>query len=127
MEQFHIRGIARTQDRCGVLIFVSLEDRYVRVVADDGIAARDQTRDERGDEEGHEGVQAGAQHQDDDGGDAQDQGQEELEIHGDAAPCGRWRTRGARAAVPGAGELTGGTVHVRLITDKTSDKGAGLL
>lgn len=40
MEQFHIRGIARTQDRCGVLIFVSLEDRYVRVVADDGIAAR---------------------------------------------------------------------------------------
>ena len=40
MEQFHIRGIARTEDRCGVLIFVSLEERYVRVVADDGIAAR---------------------------------------------------------------------------------------
>jgi putative membrane protein len=40
MEQFHIRRIARTEDRCGVLIFVSLEERYARVVVDDGIAAR---------------------------------------------------------------------------------------
>lgn len=40
MEQFHIRGIARTEDRCGILIFVSLEERYARVVVDDGIAAR---------------------------------------------------------------------------------------
>ena|ERR1041385_1859345 len=40
MEQFHSRGIARTEDRCGILIFVSLAERYARVVADDGIAAR---------------------------------------------------------------------------------------
>ena len=40
MEQFHIRGIARTEDRCGILIFVSLEERYARVIVDDGIAAR---------------------------------------------------------------------------------------
>jgi putative membrane protein len=40
MEQFVIRGIARKQDRCGILIFVSLAERYARIVADDGIAAR---------------------------------------------------------------------------------------
>jgi putative membrane protein len=40
MEQFHARGIARTEDRCGILIFVSLEERYARVIVDDGIAAR---------------------------------------------------------------------------------------
>jgi putative membrane protein len=40
MEQFRIRGISRTSDRCGILIFVSLEERYARVVADEGIAAR---------------------------------------------------------------------------------------
>jgi putative membrane protein len=40
MEQFAIRGIARKQDRCGILIFVSLAERYARIVADDGIAAR---------------------------------------------------------------------------------------
>ena len=40
MEQFHIRGIARTEDRRGILIFVSLEERYARVIVDDGIAAR---------------------------------------------------------------------------------------
>ena len=40
MEQFYIRGVARTEDRCGILIFVSLEERYARVVVDDGIAAR---------------------------------------------------------------------------------------
>ena len=40
MEQFISRGIARTDDRCGILIFVSLAERYARVVADDGIAAK---------------------------------------------------------------------------------------
>ena len=37
---FHIRGIARKKDRCGILIFVSLAERYARIIADDGIAAR---------------------------------------------------------------------------------------
>src|SRR5205823_1317063 len=40
MEQFTIRGIARTKHRCGILIFVSLAERYARIIADDGIAAR---------------------------------------------------------------------------------------
>jgi len=40
MEQFVSRGVARTEDRCGILIFVSLAERYARVVADDGIAAK---------------------------------------------------------------------------------------
>ena len=40
MEQFMTRGIARTKDRSGILIFVSLAERYARIVADEGIAAR---------------------------------------------------------------------------------------
>lgn len=40
MEQFMIRGIARKKDRSGILIFVSLAEHYVRIVADEGIAAR---------------------------------------------------------------------------------------
>ena len=40
VEQFDIRGIARTKDRSGILIFVSLAERYARIIADDGIAAR---------------------------------------------------------------------------------------
>lgn len=40
MEQFRSRGIARKKDRAGILIFVSLAEHYVRIVADDGIAAR---------------------------------------------------------------------------------------
>lgn len=39
-EQFMIRGIAQTKDRTGVLIFASLAERYARIIADDGIAAR---------------------------------------------------------------------------------------
>ncbi len=39
-EQFIMRGIARTSDRSGILIFVSLAERYARIIADDGIAAR---------------------------------------------------------------------------------------
>jgi putative membrane protein len=40
MEQFGTRVIARKEDRSGFLIFVSLAERYTRIVADEGIAAR---------------------------------------------------------------------------------------
>jgi len=40
MEQFMIRGMARKDNRAGILIFVSLAERYVRIVADDGIARK---------------------------------------------------------------------------------------
>ena len=40
MEQFAIRGVARTKQRTGILIFVSLAERYARIIADDGIARR---------------------------------------------------------------------------------------
>jgi putative membrane protein len=40
MEQFMIRGMARKENRAGVLIFVSLAEHYARIVADDGIAAK---------------------------------------------------------------------------------------
>jgi putative membrane protein len=39
-EQFVVRGIARKKDRSGILIFVSLGERYARIIADDGVAAR---------------------------------------------------------------------------------------
>jgi putative membrane protein len=39
-QQFLVRGIARTRQRTGILIFVSLAERYVRIIADDGIASR---------------------------------------------------------------------------------------
>ena len=35
-----IRGMARKKNRAGVLIFVSLAEHYVRIVADDGIASK---------------------------------------------------------------------------------------
>jgi putative membrane protein len=38
--QFVARGIARKKDRSGVLIFVSLAERYARIIADEGIASR---------------------------------------------------------------------------------------
>ena len=40
MAQFAMRGIAHKKDRSGILIFVSLAERYARIIADDGIAAR---------------------------------------------------------------------------------------
>jgi putative membrane protein len=40
MEQFTIRGIARKKERTGILIFVSLAERYVRIIADEGISSR---------------------------------------------------------------------------------------
>jgi putative membrane protein len=38
MEQFISRGIARNKDRSGILIFVSLAERYARIIADNEIA-----------------------------------------------------------------------------------------
>ena len=40
MEQFMIRGVSGKRDRTGVLIFVSLAERYARIIADEGIAMR---------------------------------------------------------------------------------------
>jgi len=40
LEQFVLRGIDRTENRSGVLIFVSLAERYARIIADEGIAAK---------------------------------------------------------------------------------------
>jgi len=40
MEQFRIRGLAKKPERSGILIFVSLAERYARIVADDGISAQ---------------------------------------------------------------------------------------
>jgi putative membrane protein len=40
IEQFQVRGLTRTRNRTGVLIFVSLAEHYARIVADDGIAAK---------------------------------------------------------------------------------------
>jgi putative membrane protein len=40
MEQFTNRGIGRRKDQAGILIFVSLAERYARIIADNEIAAR---------------------------------------------------------------------------------------
>ena len=40
MEQFRLRGIASKKERTGILIFVSLAERYARIIADEGISAR---------------------------------------------------------------------------------------
>ena len=40
LEQFVLRGISRTRNRCGVLIFVSLAEHYARIVADQGVAQK---------------------------------------------------------------------------------------
>jgi putative membrane protein len=39
MEQFVLRGVTRTRQRTGVLIYLSLAEHYARIVADDGVAA----------------------------------------------------------------------------------------
>ena len=39
-EQFMLRGIGRTAGRTGVLVFVSMAERYARIVADEAIDAR---------------------------------------------------------------------------------------
>jgi len=40
LEQFVVRRVANTKNRTGVLIFVSLAERYARIIADEGIAAK---------------------------------------------------------------------------------------
>jgi putative membrane protein len=35
-----LRGITRTTNRCGVLVYVSLAEHYARIVADEGIAEK---------------------------------------------------------------------------------------
>jgi len=40
MEQFMIRSVSHTQNRTGILIFVSLAEHYARIIADEGIAAK---------------------------------------------------------------------------------------
>jgi putative membrane protein len=40
MEQFAIRDLARKTERSGILIFVSLAERYARIIADEGVSAR---------------------------------------------------------------------------------------
>jgi putative membrane protein len=40
MEQFHARGLGRLDSRVGVLIYVSLAERYARLVADDHLASK---------------------------------------------------------------------------------------
>jgi putative membrane protein len=40
LEQFYTRGLSRTQQSNGVLIYVSLAERYARIVADDGVASK---------------------------------------------------------------------------------------
>ena len=40
LEQFVVRRIAHTENRCGVLIFVSLAERYARIIADEGVAQK---------------------------------------------------------------------------------------
>jgi putative membrane protein len=40
LEQFVVRRVANTKNRCGVLIFVSLAERYARIIADQGIAQK---------------------------------------------------------------------------------------
>jgi putative membrane protein len=45
LEQFVLRRVAHTKNRTGVLIFVSLAERYARILADDGIAQNVHTAD----------------------------------------------------------------------------------
>ena len=45
VEQFFARGLTRTRERTGVLIFVSLAERYARIMADEGIASKVSNRD----------------------------------------------------------------------------------
>ncbi|MGN6750327.1 MAG: TPM domain-containing protein [Xanthobacteraceae bacterium] len=40
LEQFVLRGISRTRNRCGVLIFVSAAEHYARIIADEGVAQK---------------------------------------------------------------------------------------
>lgn len=39
-EQFHVQGLHLTRDRTGILLFVSVAEHYVEIIADQGINAR---------------------------------------------------------------------------------------
>jgi putative membrane protein len=45
VEQFFARGLTRTRDRTGLLIFVSFAERYARIIADEGISSKVSNRD----------------------------------------------------------------------------------
>ena len=40
LEQFVVRHVTHTHNRCGILIFVSMAEHYARVIADEGIAKK---------------------------------------------------------------------------------------
>jgi len=40
LEQFVLRGISRTRNRCGILIFVSVAEHYGRIIADESVAQK---------------------------------------------------------------------------------------
>jgi putative membrane protein len=40
LEQFAVRHVTHTHNRCGILIFVSMAEHYARVIADEGIAQK---------------------------------------------------------------------------------------
>ena len=40
IEQFVVRRVAHTKNRCGILVFVSLAEHYARIIADEGIAQK---------------------------------------------------------------------------------------
>lgn len=40
LREFMVRGLSRTRDRTGILVYVALAERYAEVVADTGIADR---------------------------------------------------------------------------------------
>ncbi len=40
LEQFVVRHVTHTHNRCGILIFVSMAEHYARVIADEGIAPK---------------------------------------------------------------------------------------
>jgi putative membrane protein len=40
LEQFVVRRVTHTGNRCGILIFVSMAEHYARVIADEGIAQK---------------------------------------------------------------------------------------
>jgi putative membrane protein len=48
VEQFFARGLTHTNERTGVLIFVSLAERYARIIADEGIATKVSNREWQG-------------------------------------------------------------------------------
>jgi putative membrane protein len=45
LEQFVLRRVAHTKNRTGVMIFVSLAERYARIMADEGIGQKVHTAD----------------------------------------------------------------------------------